>query len=88
MRQLGEQLDRAIVTALEHIPIVKRVRRDPVGSTIVDDRGTYRVYSEDAWDEPTERPMLAWHPPSGKPVVHVDIDGIITFLEEEPCRSQ
>jgi hypothetical protein len=68
----------AVETARQHIPIMQLVRREEcwTGFAIVQrEDGQYRVYDDDAWDEPGERPMLPWSPPTGEIVAHVDLDG-------------
>jgi hypothetical protein len=73
---------RAVEAARQHIPIVKQVVRPEAwsGFTIVEDKGEYRVHDGNAWDEPSERPMLPWSAPTGKPVARVDMDGNVTTL--------
>lgn len=75
--------DEAVEIAREHGPIQKKIVSPEYwsGHTIVrKDDGTHAVYSGDAWDEPTEQPMLPWHPPTGTPVAHVDNDGNVTRI--------
>jgi hypothetical protein len=77
-----DKFGRAVETARQHIPIVKQVVRPEAwsGFTIVEDNGEYRVHDGNAWDEPSERPMLPWSASTGKPVAHVDMDGNVTTL--------
>jgi hypothetical protein len=80
---MNAALERAIDTARQHIPIQKYVVKPEywVGYTIcLDDHGRYRVYEDDAWDEPSEQPMLPWSPPTARPVGHVDLDGNYTEI--------
>ena len=71
---------RAVQTAREHIPIVKKGIREEcrVGFTIVRDGDQYRVYNQDAWIRPTGN-LLPWSPPRGEPVADVALDGTVTF---------
>lgn len=78
-------LEQAIETARQHIPITKRVVKEEYwcGSTIVRKVGPYggesfHVYSADAWERPSEAPMLPWSPPTGTPVADVDMSGNVT----------
>ena len=78
-------MDRAVETARQSIPSMKLVRKekDWCGFTIVRDGNQFRVYTDDAWQQPFEKPMLAWSAPTGAPVGHVDLDGTVTILGDE-----
>lgn len=68
----------AVWTARSSLETQERVRSPEwrTGMTIVEhSEGTYRVYSSDAWDKPTEAPMLPWHPPTGTKFATVGLDG-------------
>jgi hypothetical protein len=83
---MNADLERAIDTARQHIPIQKMVSKPEFwcGFTIcITERGEYRVYSADAWDEPTERPMLPWSAPTARPIGHVDMNGTYTEIGVE-----
>lgn len=81
----GIQFERAIETARQNLPIkasivapeyldgYKIVRREtPSGDT-------FHVFDEDAWDNPSENPLLPWSAPTGEVVATVDVDGTVTY---------
>lgn len=77
-----EQMDRAVQTARDHIPIQRQVTspNHRTGFVIVaythpQGHTTLHVHEESAWQEPAERPMLPWSPPQGCKVATVDLDG-------------
>ncbi len=83
---MNASLARAIDLAKEHIPIQKfcAKRKYWVGFTVALHNGRYSVYNADAWDRPSEVPMLPWSPPEGTKVAHVTIDGAVELLPDEP----
>ena len=75
-------MNRAIEIAKQHIPIQKEVTKPEfwVGFTIVLHNDRYSVYDADAWEKPSETPLLSWSPPTGTKVAHVAIDGTVTLV--------
>jgi hypothetical protein len=63
--------EAAVATAIEHLPIQRKVSKDWCGYAIVEHNGGYHVYSADAWNRPTETPMLPWSSPLGTIVGYV-----------------
>lgn len=76
---------RAVGIAKQHIPIQKYVCKEEFwcGFTIVLHNDEYRVFDADAWERPSEAPLLPWSPPVGTKVATVAIDGTITFIEAD-----
>jgi hypothetical protein len=73
----------AVDTARSAGLIQRRVRKEEfwTGHTIVQvGDGSYRVYSDSAWVEPIEAPMLPWSAPTGTPVARVGLDGTVRAL--------
>ncbi|MCX4799624.1 hypothetical protein OG497_37855 [Streptomyces sp. NBC_01242] len=80
----GEAFEFAVKTARAAVPIMQRVTRPEAWCGYVIVRapvGRYGVYSEDAWTEPTERPLLPWSAPVGERVAVVALDGTVTPWE-------
>lgn len=82
----GAQFERAVETARQNLPIkasivapehldgYKIVRREnPNGTT------TFHVFDEDAWEHPSENPLLPWSAPTGEVVATVAVDGTVTY---------
>lgn len=80
------QFERAIETARQNLPIkasivapeyldgYKIIRREnPNGTT------TFHVFDEDAWEKPSENPLLVWSAPVGEVVATVAVDGTVTY---------
>lgn len=83
---MSSLIEQAIETARQSNEITKRLVREDAwsGSTIVRkvdpyDRESFHVYSADAWEEPSETPLLPWSPPTGTPVADVDMFGNVTY---------
>ena len=88
-------LDYSVRTARESNETAKRISKPEArtGFTIVSNedaaarggRGmpNTSVYESNAWDEPKERPMLPWRPPSGVPIATVDLDGHVTMIDRK-----
>ncbi len=81
LRYQANTLDQAIQTAIEQIPIQQSVVRpeSQTGYTIVDKGGSYHVYKDSAWMEPTGN-LLPWSAPTGIPVARVGLDGGVTHI--------
>lgn len=83
---LGALFNRAVATARQNLPIkaavvapeyldgYKIVRRENPNGTI-----TFHAFDEDAWDRPSEAPLLAWSAPEGEVVATVDVDGNVSL---------
>lgn len=82
----GTQFERAVETARQNLSIkasivapkhldgYKIVRREnPNGTT------TFHVFDEDAWERPSENPLLPWSAPTGEVVATVAVDGAVTY---------
>lgn len=82
----GVHFERAVETARQNLPIkasivapeyldgYKIVRREnPNGTT------TFHVYDEDAWERPSENPLLPWSAPVGEVVATVAVDGTVAY---------
>ncbi len=80
---MNQALDKAIEVAKQHIPIQQYVciPEAQVGFTVTCHEGRYRVYSADAWERPTESPLLPWSTPRGTKVAHVATDGSVQLIE-------
>lgn len=79
-------IEQAIETARQHIPITKSVVKEEAwcGFTIVRkvdpyERESFHAYKADAWERPSETPLLPWSPPTGTPVADVDMSGNVTY---------
>lgn len=83
--KVNEGFLRAVNIAKQNLPIQRQVVKPEfqVGYTIVFYDGEYRVFSADAWERPSERPLLPWSPPKGTKIAHVAQDETITFLETD-----
>lgn len=76
---------RAVETARANIPIMCEIVKPEFWCDYVivrDAAGWHHVYKASAWTEPTERPLLPWHPPSGTRVATVDLAGVVAMLTE------
>ena len=75
-------MNRAIEIAKQHIPIQQYCTKEEFwcGFTIVLHNDRYSVYDADAWEKPSEVPLLPWSPPKGVKVAHVAIDGAVTLV--------
>lgn len=83
---MSQAFFQAVETARAHNPVIKRVVKPEYwrGTTIVESaHGTFHVYGADAWEKPSEAPMLSWSPPTGTPVADVDMAGSVTFREQD-----
>lgn len=78
---MATPFEQAIETARQHIPITKRVVKEEFwcGFTIVRNGELFHVYQANAWERPSEAPMLPWSPPTGVPVADVDMSGNVTY---------
>lgn len=83
----GIQFERAVEIARQGLPVkasivapeymdgYKIVRREnPNGTT------TFHAVDEDAWDHPSENPLLLWSAPTGEVVATVATDGSLTLV--------
>lgn len=84
---MATALEYAIETARSSNELTKKLVREDAwrGSTIVRKVSPYgeesfHVYNADAWERPSEAPMLPWSPPTGTPVASVNMSGDVTYL--------
>lgn len=65
---------KASIVAPEYLDGYKIVRRHNHNGT-----ASFHVYDEDAWDHPSENPLLLWSAPVGEVVATMATDGSLTF---------
>jgi hypothetical protein len=85
-----ERFDHAVETAKQALETQKQTVKPKArtGMTLVQKPdGLVSVYRDDAWRKPEES-VLPWHPPTGKPVGHVDLAGNVTKFESDAEREK
>jgi hypothetical protein len=79
---------RAVNVAIQSIACQLYVCRCPPGFAIVEHNGRFSVYDADAWEPPTETPVLPWFPPKGKIYCYVNLLGAVQDRRPVPLTEQ
>lgn len=75
--------DSVVKDAVAHALIQANVSIEPTGIAICHDGKDFRMYSADAWTEPSERGFLPWSPPDSKwaKLAVVQADGTMVVVD-------